>query len=89
MSTTPAVTAIVSIFLVKDEVTWKKLAALALAIAGVLILQLKAQQSGGNHPWLGVLLIFAAVCCEAGYTLMGEALTKIIRQRRYLDLQLR
>jgi drug/metabolite transporter (DMT)-like permease len=30
----------------------------------------------GSHPWLGVLLIFAAVCCEAAYTLMGRALTK-------------
>jgi len=76
MSTTPAVTAILSVLFFKDEVTWKKVLALALAIAGVLVLQLKGQRTGGSHPWLGVLLIFAAVCCEAGYTLMGKALTK-------------
>ena len=76
MSTTPAVTATLSVLFFKDEITWKKVAALALAIAGVLILQLNAHETGGNHPWPGVLLIFAAVCCEAGYTLMGKALTK-------------
>lgn len=76
MSTTPALTAILSVLFFKDEVTWKKVVALALAIAGVLILQLRGQHPGGSHPWLGVLLIFAAVCCEAGYTLMGKALTK-------------
>lgn len=78
MSTTPAVTAILSVIFFKDEVTWKKFTALILALAGVLLLQLKGgnQSSSGDHPWLGILLIFAAVCCEAGYTLMGKALTK-------------
>lgn len=76
MSTTPAVTAILSILFFKDAVTWKKILALILAIAGVLVLQWKDNTSGGAHPWLGVLLIFAAVCCETSYTLMGKALTK-------------
>lgn len=77
MSTTPAITAILSIIFFKDAVTWKKVLSLVLAIGGVLVLQLKGgQQSNDQHPWLGVLLIFAAVCCEAAYTLMGKALTK-------------
>lgn len=77
MSTTPAVTAILSILFFKDEVTWKKIVALVLAIAGVLVLQFKSgQQQTGQQPWLGVILIFIAVCCEAAYTLMGKALTK-------------
>ena len=77
MSTTPAVTAILSIIFFKDEVTWKKVLALILAIGGVILLQLKGgQQNSGHQPWLGILLIFAAVCCEASYTLMGKALTK-------------
>lgn len=78
MSTTPAVTAVLSIIFFKDQVTWKKILALVLAIAGVLLLQLKGggQQLNNTHPWLGVLLIFAAVCCEASYTLIGKALTK-------------
>lgn len=76
MSTTPAVTAVLSILFFKDTVTWKKILALVLALAGVLVLQLKGQATGGSQPWLGVLLIFATVCCEAGYTLMGKALTR-------------
>jgi len=78
MSMTPAVTAILSIIFFKDEVTWKKILALTLALSGVLLLQLKGgnQQTSGGHPWIGVILIFAAVCCEAAYTLMGKALTK-------------
>lgn len=79
MSTTPAITAILSIVFFRDKVTWKKVLALVLAISGVLLLQLKGnagQVERRTHPWLGVLLIFAAVCCEACYTLMGKALTK-------------
>jgi len=77
MSTTPAVTAVLSIAFFKDEVTLKKVLALALAIAGVLLLQLKAgKHSSEPQSWLGIILIFAAVCCEAAYTLMGKALTK-------------
>lgn len=55
--------------------TWKKILALLLAIGGVLLLQWHGSNES-KQPWLGVLLIFAAVCCEAGYTLMGKALTK-------------
>jgi drug/metabolite transporter (DMT)-like permease len=77
MSMTPAVTAVLSIIFFRDEITWKKVLALVLALAGVLLLQFKSgDSSSGSHPWLGVILIFAAVCCEAGYTLMGKALTK-------------
>jgi drug/metabolite transporter (DMT)-like permease len=77
MSTTPAVTATLSVILFKEEVTWKKVLALLLAIGGVLVLQFNSgQQHHSQQPWLGVLLIFAAVCCEAAYTLMGKALTK-------------
>jgi len=76
MSTTPAVTAILSVVFFKDRVTWKKVVALMLAIAGVLVLQLNGNMGHDRQPWLGVVLIFAAVCCEAGYTLMGKALTK-------------
>lgn len=77
MSSTPAATAVLSIVFFKDTVTWKKILALLLAVTGVVVLQLKGGSHGGqDHPWLGILLIFAAVCCEAGYTLMGKALTK-------------
>jgi drug/metabolite transporter (DMT)-like permease len=77
MSTTAAVTAILSVIFFKDQVTWKKILALMLAVAGVLVLQLGGGHHGNNgQAWLGMLLIFTAVCCEAGYTLMGKALTR-------------
>lgn len=77
MSTTPAVTAALSILFFKDEITWKKILALVLALAGVLFLQWgNGRQQENQHVWMGILLVFAAVCCEASYTLMGKALTK-------------
>ncbi|MBC2778492.1 DMT family transporter [Parasphingopyxis marina] len=73
MSTTPAVTAAASMLLMGDHPTWRKIAAIALAVAGVLVLQLgSAGGSDGPAPVAGILLIFAAVCCEACYTLLGK-----------------
>lgn len=74
MSTTPAVTATGSMLFLKDRPTWRKLAAVALAVTGVLLLQLGqgGGQQGGGSPWLGAVLVFGAVCCEAAYTLLGK-----------------
>lgn len=74
MSTTPAVTAAAAMLLMGESATWRKLAAIALAVAGVLLLQLGGgtDGDGGGWPWLGALLVFAAVCCEAAYTLLGK-----------------
>lgn len=72
MSTTPAVTAAGAMLLLGESATWRKLAAIALAVAGVLLLQLGGGGEDGSSPWLGALLVFAAVCCEAAYTLLGK-----------------
>ncbi len=74
MSTTPAVTALGAFLLLQERLGWRKSAAIALAVAGVLILNLgshAASQTQGNLL-LGTLLIFGAVCSEAGYTLLGK-----------------
>ncbi|MET3978236.1 drug/metabolite transporter (DMT)-like permease [Mucilaginibacter sp. UYP25] len=77
MSATPALTAILSVVFFKDDFNWKKGAAITLAIAGVIIMQLgKHQDNQGKNELLGILLVVAAICCEAGYTLMGKVLTK-------------
>ncbi|HET8727118.1 MAG TPA: DMT family transporter [Alphaproteobacteria bacterium] len=84
MSTTPAVTAAASMLFLKDQPTWRKLAAIALAVAGVLVLQLGqgggsgsgGGAQGGGTPFLGAALVFAAVCCEAAYTLLGKKASK-------------
>lgn len=81
MSTTPAVTAAASMLFLKDRPTWRKLAAIALAVAGVLLLQLGQDgggKQGGENAWLGAALVFGAVCCEAAYTLLGKVASERI-----------
>lgn len=76
MSTAPAVTAAASMLFLGDAPTWRKLAAIALAVVGVLILHLgQGGRSGADDlstVALGSLLVFGAVCCEAAYTLLGK-----------------
>jgi drug/metabolite transporter (DMT)-like permease len=78
MSTTPAVTAAVSILLLGDRPTWRKLTAVGLAVGGVLVLHLgrSGEASGGGDLLLGSLLVFAAVCCEVAYTLLGKQVSE-------------
>lgn len=73
MSTTPAVTAAASMLFMGDKPTWRKLSAIALAAAGVLLLNLGGGQEDRDNMLFGVVLVFAAVCCEACYTLIGKA----------------
>lgn len=74
MSTAPAVTAAASMLFMGERPTWRKLAAVALAVAGVLLLHLGrgGESSGGGDALLGSALVFGAVCCEAAYTLLGK-----------------
>ena len=74
MSTTPAITAAGSMLFLGDAPTWRKLLAIALAVSGVLVLQLGGGDGeGGKDLLLGAALVFGAVCCEAAYTLLGKA----------------
>lgn len=76
MSTTPAVTAAASMIFLGDSPTWRKLGAIALAVAGVLLLHVSGSGSGDAADTgdivIGSLLVFGAVCCEAIYTLVGK-----------------
>jgi drug/metabolite transporter (DMT)-like permease len=74
MSTTPIVTALGSFLFFRDRLGWRKSAAIALAVFGVLILNVGGEQSdsSGGNQLIGTLLIFAAVCSEASYTLLGK-----------------
>ena len=79
MSTTPAVTAAAAMLFLGDQPTWRKLMAVALAVGGVLLLHLGGgggNTDGGEPVVLGLLLVFAAVCCEATYTLVGKTLSE-------------
>ena len=75
MAMTPAVTAAAAIVFFGEKATKIKLAALALAVGGVLILHVTGSAGGsgeGGKALLGMAMIFAAVCCEAAYTLLGR-----------------
>jgi drug/metabolite transporter (DMT)-like permease len=77
MSTTPAVTAGASMLLFGDRPTWRKLAAVTLAIAGVLVLQIgQSGEVAGDSALLGAALVFGAVCCEVAYTLLGKKMSE-------------
>lgn len=78
MAMTPAVTAIGAVWLLGDRLAGGKIAGLALAVAGVLIVNvtgMTGMTDGGGEIWLGSALVFGAVCCEAAYTLLGKKLT--------------
>ncbi|WP_421786716.1 DMT family transporter [Hyphobacterium sp.] len=78
MSTAPAITAIGAIAFLGDRLTRAKALAIGLAVIGVLTLNLlSAGESGGLLLW-GSLLVLAAVCCEAVYTLMGRRTTETV-----------
>ncbi|OBX17724.1 hypothetical protein A9995_15180 [Erythrobacter sp. QSSC1-22B] len=79
MSVTPAVTAMAAFLFFRERLGLRKAAAIALAVAGVLVLHLQGGQSGAGSAGsllLGSALVFAAVCCEAAYTLLGKLATK-------------
>jgi drug/metabolite transporter (DMT)-like permease len=77
MGTTPAITAGLSFLVFHDKFGWRKALAIGLAVAGIILLHFGDFSSeGGQNEILGIILVLAAVFCEAGYTLMGKALTK-------------
>jgi drug/metabolite transporter (DMT)-like permease len=75
MATTPAVTAASAILFFGESATARKILALALAVGGVALLHVTGAaggDGGGGKALFGMALIFAAVCCEAAYTLLGR-----------------
>lgn len=81
MGTTPAVTALAAMAFMGERPTWRKLTAVALAAAGAVVLRFGGGLGGGDGGTgvaLGALLVFAAVCCEAAYTLLGRRVSQRI-----------
>lgn len=77
MATTPAVTATASVLFLGDRLTRWKTTSIALAVTGVVIVNVfgGTGSSSGDLVVVGSLLVFAAVCCEATYTLVGMQLS--------------
>jgi drug/metabolite transporter (DMT)-like permease len=80
MSMTPAVTAAGAMAFFRDRPSWRKLAAVGLAVLGAIVLQVGGGLSGdGGYSVLwGASLVFGAVCCESAYTLLGQRVAKTV-----------
>lgn len=77
MGTTPAVTAVAAVLFMGERADPWSASGAVLAVAGVVVVNLfgAVGTGGGGAVWLGVALVFGAVCCEAAYSLLGKRLT--------------
>ena len=80
MSTTPAITAGVSILFLGEDPNWRKIASIVCALVGILILQLDGDDGASENgtPLLGAFPVLGAVCCEVVYTLVGRKVSRDI-----------
>lgn len=76
MATTPAVTGIASVLFLHERIDRWRVLAIALAVTGVVVVNVAGGVDGsdGDLVVLGSVLVFAAVCCETTYTLVGKRL---------------
>lgn len=77
----PAVVALLGVALAGDRLSRLQMAAVALAVAGLLLVQVSGA-SGGMTTLLGNLLVAAAVLCEASFVLLGKRLAPPYRPLR-------
>jgi len=76
MSASPAITAAAAVVFFGAAMNWRKGGALALAMAGVVAINLfRSPESGGDAVLLGGLLVLVAVCFEAAFTLLSRKLS--------------
>ena len=89
MAAIPAVVALLSWAFLRERVPPRTWGAVACAAAGIALLALSTSGSGavgGQRAWLGDLLIFGAVICEASYAVIGKKLTGAIGPKRITAL---
>jgi drug/metabolite transporter (DMT)-like permease len=89
MACIPAVVALLSWLLLKEKIGPRVLAAVVCGAAGIGLLALSKANPAADpastahaHSWLGNLLIFAAVLCEALYAVVGKKLTGTLTPKR-------
>jgi len=75
LSTLPAAVALLSWLVLRERLSGRVIAAIALAVGGITLLQFaKSNTAPGSASWLGNLLILGAVFCEATYVIVGKRL---------------
>ncbi|HJV75984.1 MAG TPA: DMT family transporter [Noviherbaspirillum sp.] len=89
MASIPAVIALMSWFFLKERIGLRVWAAVACGALGIGLLSLakpghaaNTASASQNMAWLGNLLVFAAVLCEASYAVIGKKLTAVMGPKR-------
>ena len=85
MASIPAVVALLSWAFLRERIAPRTWAAVACAAGGIAMLaqgRPAAGPAGGEWQWLGNLLVFGAVLCEASYAVIGKKLTGSVGPKR-------
>jgi len=92
MASIPAVVAVASWLFLRERITVRIALAIACAAAGIGLLALTPAHASAPGvarsatPWLGNLLVFCAVLCEAAYAVIGKSLTGRLGPKRISSL---
>ena len=97
MASIPAVIAVMSWVFLRERIAPRMWAAAACAVLGLGMLALTksgpaaggdgaAASSAAGTQWLGNLLVFGAVLCEAAYTVIGKKLSGALSPKRISSL---
>ncbi|HVZ46465.1 MAG TPA: DMT family transporter [Ramlibacter sp.] len=89
MAAIPAIVALLSWAFLRERIAPRVWGAVALAALGIGLLAVAkphAQPSSGGDTWLGNLLVFGAVLCEASYAVIGKRLTGALGPKRITAL---
>src|SRR3569832_558877 len=89
MAAIPAMVAILSWIFLRERVSPRVWGAVACAAAGIALLAFpKPAHEGGpaSNLWVGNVLVFGAVVCEASYAVIGKKLTGALSPRRITSL---
>jgi drug/metabolite transporter (DMT)-like permease len=78
----PAVAAVLGVILAGDRLSRPQAAAVALAVAGLALVQVAGAGVDGKATLIGNLLVGGAVLCEASFVLLGKRLAPPYRPLR-------
>lgn len=88
MAAIPATVAVLSRVFLREPIAGRTWAAIACAALGIGLLAFAKPQgaAASDRAWLGNLLVFGAVLCEAAYAVIGKALTGVLGPKRITAL---
>jgi drug/metabolite transporter (DMT)-like permease len=89
MASIPAVVALLSWMFLRERIAPRIWGAIACAGAGIALLGMAKPDAAADvssRAWLGNLLVFGAVVCEAAYAVIGKKLTGVLGPKRITAL---